>query len=318
MKHKIILSTVAFSLLAFLACQKNDQTLSVASLSTNLSVASADVVGTQASEATTSEVQSLAVEKFEKSSDLIPYEGFRPNWKFDGLGPVKFGIPHIDTCATVTVSGSAFPRTITIDYGTGCTDRKGHVKKGKILITISDSMIVSGAVKTISYQDFYIDSIKVDLTATLTNHGKNDSGHWVIEKKYDQTITKGTDKSVQSNDETLEWISGFETSDKSDDIYYKSGSGSVSLNDTISYSRKITKPLLIDRSCEFILSGTVELTRGSSVVVIDYGDGTCDSVATVTTNGTTEQIDLHHSRYSETSDFGKNCGGFGHGHKGKH
>jgi hypothetical protein len=316
MKHKIILGSLALTLFGFLACQKSDQTLSSASLATSLSVASADIVGTQVAEVSASDVQSVSVEKFDGSDHAFQFDGIRPNWRFDGLGPIRFGIPHIDSCATVTVSGSAFPRQIVIDYGSGCTDRMGHVKKGKILITISDSIIVAGAKKTITYQDFYIDSIKVELTASVENLGKNDSGRWVIESKSSQTITNNSEKSVRVNDETMEWVSGFETTNKSDDVYYKSGSGSITLNDTVTFSRKITKPLLIDRSCGFIKSGTIELTKGSSVVVVDYGDGTCDSIATVTANGATETIDLHHSQYNEGGEFNKHCGGFGH--KGKH
>jgi hypothetical protein len=113
------------------------------------------------------------------------------------------------------------------------------------------------------------------------------------------------------NAETITWISGFETTDKEDDIYYKSGSGTLSINDTLTYSRTITTPLLYDKSCEYIISGTVELYKKGNTVVIDYGDGTCDNIATVTTDGTTEEISLKSHEFDKHGTFRHHCKGFG-------
>jgi hypothetical protein len=70
-------------------------------------------------------------------------------------------------------------------------------------------------------------------------------------------------------------------------------------------------PLIFDGSCEFIKSGVVELTKNSSTAIINYGDGTCDSKAIVTIDGTTEEISLHSHRFGEGGRFGKHCKGFG-------
>lgn len=310
-----MVSILVAGTLGFMSCQKNDLT-SGGDLASNLDVAVADVLNTQVSEVNTSEVQSVSVEKFDGSDHVVQFDGFRPNWKMDGKGPIRFGIPHIDSCAIVTVSSATYPKVITIDYGTGCTDRKGHVKKGKIVISISDTITTAGATKSIVYENFYIDSIKVDLTASLKNLGKNASGNWEIQQSWAQTITKNSDISTQKNEETIEWVSGFETTDKSDDIYWKSGQGSITLNDSLTYSRAITKPLYFDRSCGFIKSGTVELLKKGNTIVIDYGDGTCDSVATVATNGTNEEIDLQHNEYRDGGEFKKHGHKFGHKGKG--
>jgi hypothetical protein len=183
--------------------------------------------------------------------------------------------------------------------------------KGKIIIDISDSLSLAGAVETITYQDFYIDSMKIDLTAKIKNSGQNVSGNWVISKEYEQTITKGDLVCVRKNAETQEWTSGFETLDKSDNVYYLSGSGSVTINDTATYTKTITTPLLFDASCDYISKGVVELTKNGSTAVIDYGDGTCDSKATVTIDGTTEDINLHSYRFPGGGHFEKHFHGFG-------
>jgi hypothetical protein len=240
------------------------------------------------------------------------HPGF-PGWNFSEADHMKFGVPHIDSCVTVSVSSSTYHREIIIEFLKGCSNHR-HDKSSKIIINLSDTITNEGAVQTIEYQDFYIDSIKIDLNATLKNLGKNDSGNWVIEKEYVMTITKGDNVAVRQNKETQDWISGFETAERSDNIFYLSGSGSIVLNDTAAYSKNITTPLLYDASCEFITSGVVELTRKGNVTIIDYGNGTCDDKATVTTNGTTEEINLHSNKFMEGGRFGNHCEGFGHMH----
>lgn len=317
MKTKMIVGSLAFAFLAFQACTKSDTTevtSSTSSEATNLKAAVAEVTTTNAVAASSTDVQSLSVQSYTDTSVAKPIGGHHFG-KGGGIGPVSFKIPHIDKNATVTVSDSVYPKTITIDYGTGSGDNHGHVKAGKIIITLSDTIINAGSVNTIVYQDFYVDSVKVEYTATLTNKGKNAAGNWVIESKSDQTITKNGEKSVQANQESIEWLSGFGTSDKSDDVFYKSGSGSVTINDTATFVRTITTPLLYDASCRYIKSGVIELTRNGTLTVIDYGTGDCDSSATVTTNGTTETIDLNTYGFNAGGKFDGACPGFGKGDK---
>jgi hypothetical protein len=89
-----------------------------------------------------------------------------------------------------------------------------------------------------------------------------------------------------------------------DDKYYKTGYGSITVDDSIIYSRSITKALLIDKSCKYnILSGTILLFKKGNTVTIDYGDGSCDSVATITTEGSTEEISLSTGKFHQGSNL---------------
>ena len=69
-----------------------------------------------------------------------------------------------------------------------------------------------------------------------------------------------------------------------------------------------------DNTCGYIKSGTVKLFKDNSNVIIDYGDGTCDNVATVTTDGVTEEISLNSHDFKEGGDFDKHQKGHGKGH----
>ncbi|MFM6954231.1 MAG: hypothetical protein ACKOWL_04530 [Sphingobacteriaceae bacterium] len=62
----------------------------------------------------------------------VPVNNASPGMVTSSTTPSTWLIPNT-TCRTVTVapSGNVFPKTVTIDYGTGC-DEGGTVKKGKI------------------------------------------------------------------------------------------------------------------------------------------------------------------------------------------
>jgi hypothetical protein len=311
MKKQIVLFSMTVVLLAGIpSCQKSetkDLSSTSAATSTNLtaavSAAVASVATTQINQASTEDIQSVAMSKF----DAMSLPG-RDHMGFPS-GPMHFDIPRISSCATVTVSDTTYPKTVTIDYGSGCSDGRGPVKKGKIIIVISDTLVAAGSVKTITTQDFYIDSNKVELSSTLKNLGKNAAGNWVIADNYTQKTTGANGNIVvETNSDTVEWISGFTTVDKSDDVFNKTGSGSITVNDTIAFSKKITKTLAYDNSCGYIKSGTIELYQKGNTIIIDYGDGTCDDVATVTTNGTTETINLKSHGFKEGGEFDNHCG----------
>lgn len=311
MKSKIYLAVIGIVGISILACQKFDSgenyNISDNELSDNMFAAVADISTSQAGDASVEDIQSVSLLKFGRgnSEDMFRMPG----------SSMKFMIPHVSECATIYVSDSTYPQTITIDYGEGCTSRGKHLKKGKIIIEISDTLVVAGSVKSVKTEDFYIDNSKIELAASIENLGKNSAGNWVIASNYTRKITSQSGNvAVENYSDTTEWSSGFETIDKSDDIMFKTGSGTKTINDTLKLSHAITSPILIDKSCLYIKSGVVKMVRNSDTIVIDYGDGTCDSTATVTTNGATEIINLSTLKFKNNGGFGKHNGG---GKRGK-
>lgn len=313
--RKIILG---LSLIMFIgiteSCQKssdliNSSSLSEATLSSNVKAAENSISSTEINLCGTEDIQSVAIYQFD-IKDALGGKGM-------GKG-MHFGIPKISDCATVSVSDTIYPKTITIDYGSGCTDKKGRIKKGKIIINISDSMKIAGSVKTVSYEDFYVDSDKIEMTSTFKNTGKNSSGNWVLVNDYIQKITRSNGEIItETYADTIEWLSGFETIDKSDDIFSKTGGGTINVNDSIVFNRNIIKALVFDASCGSITSGIIELVKNGDNILINYGDGTCDSKATVSINGVSEEINIRMGRFGEGGEFGKHRGGCDGSEKGK-
>ena len=206
-------------------------------------------------------------------------------------------------CITVTTSGEGYPKEIVIDYGEGCEGRHGELKTGKIIITMSDDIFNAGAEHVIKFEDVMIGEKSVELTKTRTNTGQNEEENWVMESSMVQTITyEDGSSSIRNSNGKNEWLSGFGTEEKEDDILERSFSGTVLTSEGAEYSRQTTSPLLIDRSCLYIKSGVILLDRNGTEMMIDFGEGECDRWATVTKDGVSKLVDL--------SKRGKNMTGF--------
>src|SRR5262245_54777108 len=69
------------------------------------------------------------------------------------------GLGRTSTCATVTVNptgAGVFPKTLTIDFGTGCTSATGVTRKGKVIAVFSDYVHVTGATMAVSFENYYV------------------------------------------------------------------------------------------------------------------------------------------------------------------
>lgn len=208
---------------------------------------------------------------------------------------------HFPDCATVTVSGESFPKEIVIDYGDGCSGRQGMGRTGIITIMMSDTITVEGAVYTIAFDNVSVGNKQIEFSATKTNEGLNEAGNWIISSITSRTTTTVTGEgSIVALREFVgqkEWLSGFDTPETEDDQFLKSGGGTITINEELSFMRNITEPLFIDRTCRYPMSGVVEISRGDELMTINYGDGECDNIALVTKDGLEEQIELESGKF---------------------
>lgn len=219
--------------------------------------------------------------------------------------------PHVNfpDCAEITVSGTDFPKEITIDFGDECLSRNGIIRSGIIYITISDQMTQPGAEYTVVYEDVVFGNRAIEKVATWLNEGQNEEGNWVISYQNETTVTYGDTLSITRNfSGEKEWIDGFLTPEFADNKFYKTGGGTITVNDDIVFERNIIEPLYIDRACRFILGGVVEISRNGETMTIDFGDGlSCDNIAVVTKDGVSEEIELTTGKFKNRFErFRKN------------
>jgi hypothetical protein len=92
-----------------------------------------------------------------------------------------------------------------------------------------------------------------------------------------------------------EMVEGFTTiTNWEDNVFNVWGNHTTTLPNGSTYICTIKTPLVIKMSCKmpFPVSGVVENIKNDSKATLDYGNGDCDKLATITINGVTKEIEL--------------------------
>lgn len=289
MKKTWIIAVGIVAALIIAGCEQSGSNLD--EFDTSVTMAEEEVADLKSAEATSSDVCSATLGAPMLKGGMM----LGGSHMFFGTGFPK--------CATVTADSDVFPKTITIDYTDGCTGRMGLEKKGIITIFMSDTITEVGAYYTVTIENMTIGQREISKTATFTNEGENEAGYLVISFVSISTTSFEKDGElytiVREFTGQMEWVEGFDTPEATDDIFYLTRDGSITVNDELTFEKTTIEPLLIDRSCRYPLSGIVEITRADETMTIDYGEGECDNIAHVTKDGVTEEIELNSGKFRE-------------------
>jgi hypothetical protein len=209
---------------------------------------------------------------------------------FAGATPTGITSPmgNLPACATVTVTpAQGFPKNITIDFGSGCSSVTGIVRSGIIHITISDSLRKSGSVAVMTFDNFYIGGFKKQGRVTWTNTKQDTTNSWT--RVCLDTITSPAGKTwIHNGTHFVAQISGNNTPKNIiDNVYLTTGSATVTNSNGVTRTATILSPLEKKVDCDNIDSGTVKIQGPKHYAIIDYGDGTCDRLATISIDGGT-------------------------------
>ena len=211
-------------------------------------------------------------------------------------------------CAQISRDSSATADSLIVDFGTvNCLCNDGNYRRGKIIvIKTGGGYLTTGAVRTITFSNYYVNDNQVTGTRTVTNMGLNASNQPYYEVVVNGSIILANNAGTISYtaDRKRTWINGFNTPlNLSDDQYQledMNGTPSVLTRANGStVSNLITSPVMVDVSCRWkFVQGTVQhtITNATSTAtrtaILDYGSGTCDAFATLTYNGHTYNITI--------------------------
>ncbi len=216
-----------------------------------------------------------------------------------------------DTKITLKKKSDLDTDTLTIDFGTtGCTDAKGNIRKGKIIIIFAPGKrLYPQSSNTVTFDNFSVNGVKVEGVRTVKNVSSSLDGDVTFEITLTGgklTFADGTTATRQTHI-FRQWSRGGTPLDLSDDqqkllsTYNGTQSTASGTNRKgYTYEMKITKDIIYKNSCLkdskiFIpVSGTkvLKVTKSSKTVeiTVDYGDGTCDKTVTITTDGKSESV----------------------------
>ena len=201
-----------------------------------------------------------------------------------------------DSCPTVSVELiDETLRVITIDYGDGCTGFYDQTRSGKIIITVDGRRRVTGSSRTVTFDNYFFNGIKVEGTQVTTNEGENENGNVVFSHTLEGGKLVFPDEVVAERSfyREREWVAGYSTFNPWDDECLVTGTASGTNYKGVSYQNEIVSALHWKRICPFFVSGTIKIARnGAEPFELDYGDGECDEFATVTRGDEVKEIIL--------------------------
>lgn len=202
-------------------------------------------------------------------------------------------------CFTKTVSPlqpGVYPKTIVLDFGNGCTGPGGHVRKGKIITVYTGPMVAPGSKATTSFENYYVDSNKIEGVHVIQNNSTSNNKIFTVRVENGKITRPSGNYTAWNKNKTWTQTEGNGTPNYPvDDVFSITGSASGTIkrgNDMIQWSSEIIQPVIRKFTCRWPVKGQVRMTRNSKTSVLDYGNGTCDNLATITINGQTHQIIL--------------------------
>lgn len=187
----------------------------------------------------------------------------------------------IGPCTKVEVSSldSVYPKTITIDYGTGCLCRDGKFRKGKIELNLTGPIRKSGSVLTISVADYYVNRKHIEGKKIITNLSANGALIYSVSIEGGKvTMPNGRGFSFEGT-KTFTQLEGMNTVKVSDDVFSIEGRNKTVYNNGITVSRNTESPLIKPVACNWIVKGVLKVVVNERTFFIDFGTGECDNKA---------------------------------------
>jgi hypothetical protein len=236
----------------------------------------------------------------------------------DSLGP-KHGNHRLGPCTEITRDSVGDALVVTINFGAdSCTGFDGKVRLGKIIMTCTGDYYNGESKVSFAFENYYVDGNQVLGTSEITSY-INAEGNRQAEITETGSIIMGDGSGTitLSSNKTRVVKTGTTTFSKKDDVIELTGTASGTLVSGNTFVSATESPLVRNytRECKGVfVSGLVKITvNDGTEITVDYGDGTCDNVATVTTNGVSENITLEgfldrHGEYRDST-------GHGNGHR---
>jgi len=216
----------------------------------------------------------------------------------------------LPSCTHVSIillnAPARFPMKIIIDFGSECVGRDGHKRSGKIITEYTGRLIEPGSSATTFFEGFKFDSISVQGAHKITNTtalGSNQR-QFTIDITDARLTRPNGNYSLWSSHRVITQIEGNGTPQiPVDDIFRVTGGGHGKVkhgNLIYAWQSEIIEPLVKKFNCRWISKGTIRVKRETLpdnsqwIGTLNYGQGDCDFLATLTINGEVHQIQLPH------------------------
>jgi len=190
------------------------------------------------------------------------------------------------SCTTITISSNGNGGTIILDFGNSCTLNNGAVVSG--IINIVYGPIISGT-RTINYtfEDYVYNGNSVAGGGEILREISNSNGNpqSTVNEMITISFPNSSISATRDGLRIVEWVQGSSSGTWTDNVYEVSGNWDTTFNSGFTRSGTVTQVLVRRLSCLYVESGKLVIERQGLTAEIDWGDGTCDNMATLTYNG---------------------------------
>lgn len=213
-----------------------------------------------------------------------------------GRSTVPVGIAGTYYCANVSISGTAFPVTVTVDFGTGCKSADSITRSGSITYVFSGRLSTPGTTISATFNNYVVNGHKLNGTYTIANTTTNISSPQLTTTVTNGNIVFPGDTAYSfSGTKTISVASG-SIVNVSNLVFNVTGNYKISSSYGDTLAATITTPLEKKVTCQYIDQGVVSFTYTKNTAsvngTLDYGSGTCDDQALVTIGAFTETITI--------------------------
>jgi hypothetical protein len=190
---------------------------------------------------------------------------------------------------------ATYPKTVTVDFGAGCKGWYGVTRSGSITYVFSGKYKTPGTTISASFNNYRVNGFKLEGTYSIKNNSSPQNGISFTTSVVNGKLTypDGTTWYSYSGTRTFTQTAGFGSPNLSDYVFSIAGSHSCAASDGRTLTDSITTPLTKAFSCKYISAGIVGFTYNNLIKgTFDYGNGNCDSLATITVGTLSRVVSL--------------------------
>ncbi len=217
----------------------------------------------------------------------------------DGSSGGKIATHHDDRVSCAEVTHDTENHIIIIDFGDGCTGPHGVTRAGKIIINYEGRRLVPGSYWIVTFEEFYINERHIEGVRTVTNISESletdPAFHILLE---DGKVTWPDETfATREVDQVRVWVRADDPVLDEFHILAESIAVGTTRNE-VDFTCLVLEDLVYKRECRgdrigrIPVAGVKEVKFGDRLFVIDFGDGECDTIVTITSNGETTTVDL--------------------------
>ncbi|MDZ7650486.1 MAG: hypothetical protein U5K54_26935 [Cytophagales bacterium] len=198
-------------------------------------------------------------------------------------------------CATLTRTGSKSEGSLRVDFGDGCTGPRGNVRSGAIVVTHTGDWRAAGSKWILRYENYSVNGVQLEGERTVTIVSTSDTLVVADVTLVDGKITWPDGRVARREVNRRREHERHPENHLLDRIIIYGTSNGVLPNGTV-ITIEILERLIYRRACAqegvvIPVSGVKFIKAGDREITVDYGDGTCDNIVTLTNkNGKDSKI----------------------------